>query len=156
MATDLDHLLEGSDADAHDVADLPLLDGEESRYLNRELSWLDFNARVLALAEDADVPVLERAKFCAIFSQNLDEFFQVRVAGLKDQVAAGIVATTPDGRTPAQQLLEIADRTRSLILRMEQVFLDEVVPELSERGVRLSAWDELDEDEDHDLGARPS
>ena len=61
-------------------------------YINRELSWLDFNARVLALAEDDHLPLLERAKFLAIFSQNLDEFFQVRVAGLKDQVAAGIVA----------------------------------------------------------------
>src|SRR5690606_27323802 len=77
------------------------------RFLNRELSWLDFNARVLAQAEDERVPLLERAKFLAIFAQNLDEFFQVRVAGLKDQVAAGIIATTPDGRTPAQQLLEI-------------------------------------------------
>jgi len=65
--------------------------------LNRELSWLDFNARVLAQAEDERVPLLERAKFLAIFSQNLDEFFQVRVAGLKDQVAAGLSATTPTG-----------------------------------------------------------
>src|SRR3977135_1204006 len=82
----------------------------DARLLNRELSWLDFNARVLALAERDDVPLLERAKFLAIYSQNTDEFFQVRVAGLKDQVAAGIVAPTPDGRTPAQQLLEIQDR----------------------------------------------
>src|ERR1700741_3351352 len=82
----------------------------DPRLLNRELSWLDFNARVLALAERDDVPLLERAKFLAIFSQNLDEFFQVRVAGLKDQVAAGIVMPTPDGRTPAQQLLEVHDR----------------------------------------------
>src|SRR3546814_6996966 len=83
---------------------------EPARYLNRELSWLDFNARVLALAEDPSVPVLERAKFLAIFSQNLDEFFQVRVAGLKDQVAAGILGTSPDGRTPGQQLLDVRDR----------------------------------------------
>ena len=69
------------------------------RYRNRELSWLDFNDRVLALAEDERVPLLERAKFLAIFSQNLDEFFQVRVAGLKDQVAAGVATTSPDGRT---------------------------------------------------------
>ena len=67
----------------------PFSDASE-RFLNRELSWLDFNARVLALAEDDRVPLLERAKFLAIFSQNLDEFFQVRVAGLKDQVAAGL------------------------------------------------------------------
>ncbi|MEL7209347.1 MAG: RNA degradosome polyphosphate kinase, partial [Actinomycetota bacterium] len=70
------------------------------RFLNRELSWLEFNARVLALAEDDRQPLLERAKFVAIASQNLDEFFQVRVAGLKDQVAAGITSPTPDGRTP--------------------------------------------------------
>ncbi len=73
---------------------------DAGRYLNRELSWLDFNARVLALAADPHVPLLERAKFLAIFSQNLDEFFQVRVAGLKDQVAAGVTATTP-GRAHA-------------------------------------------------------
>ena len=67
------------------------------RFLNRELSWLDFNARVLALAEDASVPLLERAKFLAIFSQNLDEFFQVRVAGLKDQVAGSVTKRPPTG-----------------------------------------------------------
>ena len=85
-----------------------------ARLLNRELSWLDFNERVLAMAERDDVPLLERAKFLAIYSQNLDEFFQVRVAGLKDQVAAGITASTPDGRTPAQQLLEIRDVVEKL------------------------------------------
>src|SRR5689334_24643922 len=90
-------------------------EGAESRFLNRELSWLDFNARVLALAEDPAVPLLERVKFLAIFSQNLDEFFQVRVAGLKDQVAVGITKRAPDGRTPAQQLLEVHDRVSELI-----------------------------------------
>src|SRR3954449_5979001 len=76
-------------------------------YLNRELSWLDFNARVLHEARDERNPLLERAKFLAIFSSNLDEFFQVRVAGLRQQVAAGSASRSPDGRTAAEQLTEI-------------------------------------------------
>jgi polyphosphate kinase len=119
-----------------------------ARYLNRELSWLDFNARVLALAEDPSVPILERAKFLAIFSQNLDEFFQVRVAGLKDQVAAGLLTTSPDGRTPGQQLLEVADRVEELVARQERAFLEGVVPALADVGIRLSSWDELDDDDE--------
>ena len=121
---------------------------EPARYLNRELSWLDFNARVLALAEDPDTPLLERAKFLAIFTQNLDEFFQVRVAGLKEQVIAGLGATSADGRTPAQQLLDLRERAGELAARQEQVFLDEIAPALANVGVRFSAWDELDEDDE--------
>jgi polyphosphate kinase len=120
---------------------------EPARFLNRELSWLDFNARVLALAEDPLVPLLERLKFLAIFSQNLDEFFQVRVAGLKDQVAAGLTGRTPDGRTPAQQLLEVRDRVCELTARQERVFLDQVVPELGAEGFIFSQWDDLDDDD---------
>src|SRR6266508_468879 len=101
------------------------------RYLNRELSWLDFNARVLALAADQTVPLLERARFLAIFSQNLDEFFQCRVAGLKDQVADGLTTLTPDGRTPAQQLLEERDKVESLVDEEERIFLEEIVPALA-------------------------
>ncbi|MGQ0433039.1 MAG: RNA degradosome polyphosphate kinase [Microthrixaceae bacterium] len=119
-----------------------------SRYLNRELSWLDFNARVLALAEDPLVPILERAKFLAIFSQNLDEFFQVRVAGLKDQVAAGLLTSSFDGATPAQQLVAIRDRVQELVDRQERTFLDHVVPELAAVGIRLSSWDDLDDDDE--------
>ena len=77
---------------------------DESRYLNRELSWLDFNQRVIYLAADESLPLLERVRFAAIASSNLDEFFQVRVAALRDQVAAGVDETTPDGRTALQQL----------------------------------------------------
>ena len=117
------------------------------RFLNRELSWLDFNERVLALAEDQAVPLLERAKFLAIFGQNLDEFFQVRVAGLKDQVAAGVGTITPDGRSPAKQLLEVRERVEELVARQEDVFLDQVVPALSEVGIIFSRWDELDDDD---------
>src|SRR6476620_4619427 len=73
-------------------------------YLNRELSWLAFNARVLHEALDLRVPLLERVKFLSIFSANLDEFFMVRIAGLRRQVAAGVVATPPDGLTPQEQL----------------------------------------------------
>ncbi len=118
---------------------------DPDRFLNRELSWLDFNERVLETATFADVPVLEKAKFCAIFSDNLDEFFQVRVAGLKDQVAAGFGQPSPDGRTPAQQLSEIARGTRALVERSEEIFLTQVVPELAAAGIVLSDWDSLDD-----------
>lgn len=89
----------------------------QPRYLNRELSRLDFQARVLAIAEDGTVPVLERAKFLAIFSQNLDEFFQVRVGALKEQVGAGLVATSPEGTSAQEQLLAIRVRVEGLIAR---------------------------------------
>ncbi len=123
-------------------------DGEPQRYRNRELSWLDFNARVLALAEDERVPLLERAKFLAIFGQNLDEFFQVRVAGLKDQVAAGISGSSPDGRTSAQQLLDIRDRLDILLPRMQATFLEHLTPALADAGIKLSSWADLDEDDE--------
>jgi polyphosphate kinase len=118
------------------------------RYRDRELSWLDFNERVLALADDERVPLLERAKFLAIFAQNLDEFFQVRVAGLKDQVAAGITTTSLDGRTPARQLMDIHDRVVGLIEQMQRIFLDGVGPALAAAGIRLSSWADLDEDDE--------
>jgi polyphosphate kinase len=117
------------------------------RFLNRELSWLDFNARVLHLAEDPHLPLLERAKFLAIFSSNLDEFFQVRVAGLKDQVAAGITKRTPDGRTPAEQLLDIRDRLEALTRHQQHLFLDRIVPALAAVGVVFSSYDDLDDDD---------
>jgi polyphosphate kinase len=126
----------------------PDLHAEPVRYRNRELSWLDFNARVLALAEDERVPLLERAKFLAIFSQNLDEFFQVRVAGLKDQVAAGVSGSSPDERTAAQQLLDIRDRLDLLLPRMESTFLDRVAPALADAGIKLSSWADLDKDDE--------
>src|ERR1700712_5930028 len=77
---------------------------DPSLYYNRELSWLQFNERVLELAEDASVPLLERVKFCAIYSSNLDEFFMVRVAGLQDQLDAGIDTPSQDGLTPADTI----------------------------------------------------
>jgi polyphosphate kinase len=127
--------------------DLSRTPDDPARFLNRELSWLRFNERVLATATMPGVPLLERAKFCAIFSQNLDEFFQVRVAGLKDQVAAGIDRPSPDGRTPAQQLAEIAGRVQVLVARSEEIFLAQIVPDLAQQGIVLSAWEDLDDDD---------
>jgi polyphosphate kinase len=117
------------------------------RYLNRELSWLDFNERVLALAEDRTLPVLERAKFMAIFSQNLDEFFQVRVAGLKEQVRAGVTATSPDGLSPLDQLAAIRRRVEDLTGRQIDVFARELVPDLEAAGIRFIDWEDLQEDD---------
>src|SRR3954452_23676157 len=91
-------------------------------YINRELSWLDFNARVLHEARDERNPLLERAKFLAIFSSNLDEFFQVRVAGLRQQVAAGSASRPPDGRTAAEQLTEIRSRVQVLLAEHARMF----------------------------------
>jgi polyphosphate kinase len=130
------------------ASDGPPAEPPPERYRNRELSWLDFNARVLALAEDPRIPLLERAKFLAIFGQNLDEFFQVRVAGLKDQVAAGVGGSSPDGRTSAQQLLDIRDRLDVLLPRMQATFLDRITPALAEAGIKLSSWADLDEDDE--------
>jgi polyphosphate kinase len=115
----------------------------ELRYLNRELSTLDFNSRVLALAEQDDLPLLERVKFLAIFSTNMDEFFQVRVAGLKDQQAAGI-GTAPDGLSVSEQLKAIRGDVEALFERRRAAFLEQVIPKLAEHGIRLAEWDSLD------------
>ena len=120
---------------------------EEHRLLNRELSWLDFNARVLALAEDAERPLLERAKFLAIFATNLDEFVQVRVSGLQEQVAAGIRSKTPDGMDPLQQLRAISARIDELVTRQAELFTKEIAPALEDVGIAFSKWDELDDDD---------
>jgi polyphosphate kinase len=122
----------------------PLADPSE-RFLNRELSWLEFNARVLALAEDQQLPLLERVKFLAIFSQNLDEFFEVRVAGLMEQLAAGLRATTPDGLDLVGQLGAIRNRVDQLATRAAAVFTTEITPSLEQAGVRFVDWDELSE-----------
>ncbi|MEY2762329.1 MAG: polyphosphate kinase 1, partial [Actinomycetota bacterium] len=117
----------------------------EARFINRELSWLDFNSRVLSLATEADVPLLERCRFVSIFSSNLDEFYQIRVAALKDQIAGEVVTPTPDGRTPAQQLTEIRERVQLLTLTQEAIVRNALLPELAENGILLSRWDQLTE-----------
>ena len=121
--------------------------GDPSLYLNRELSWLDFNERVLQLVEDATRPLFERVKFCAIYSSNLDEFFMVRVAGVHDQVDAGIDATSADGLPPAELLDQIGDRARALGARQADAWERSLLPALAEHGIRVVEPPALSEDE---------
>jgi polyphosphate kinase len=114
----------------------PALDSPEL-YTNRELSWLQFNERVLELAEHESTPLLERVKFLAIYANNLDEFFMVRVAGLHDQVDAGIDARGPDGLSPSETIERIADRTRELGRRHSRLWEEHVRPALAEHGIRV-------------------
>lgn len=119
----------------------------EDRYLNRELSWLDFNARVLALAADPSLPLLERAKFLAIFASNLDEFYMVRVAGLKRRDEMGLSVRSADGLSPREQLRRIGERTQQIASRHARVFLDSVRPALAEEGIFVVNWSDLDDAE---------
>jgi polyphosphate kinase len=124
------------------VASLPA-----DRFIDREASWLDFNKRVLELAQLPDVPLLERVKFLAIFATNLDEFFMVRVAGLKRRIATGIAVTAPSGLSARDQLEMIAIRAHALVTEHAEVFA-RVRLELSEQGIHVLRWDDL-EDDDH-------
>ena len=126
------------------VGSFPIIDGP---ILNRELSWLDFNERVLAQARQPGVPLLERLKFVAICSNNLDEFFQVRVAALRDQVAAGLGRPSADGLTPAQQLMRVLDRVREFVRRQEDLLHGVLLPELAEHDIRIVGWHEIDVDD---------
>ena len=116
-------------------------------YINREISWLQFNDRVLALAADPAVPLLERLKFLAIFSTNLDEFFMVRVAGLRDQVEAGIATRGSDGWTPSETLEAIAKQIGPSAENQVRIFLDQVCPAMVEAGIRIADMRELDDRE---------
>jgi len=115
----------------------------DSRFINRELSWLDFNDRVLSLATGAQLPLLERVKFLAISSSNLDEFYQVRVAALHDQIAAEVSEPSVDGRTPLQQLREIAERVQKFATQQERLFANDLLPALAANGVRIVRWTKL-------------
>lgn len=113
------------------------------RYANRELSWLDFNSRVLAMSAEDFQPLLERLKFLAIFSSNLDEFYMVRVAGLKRRNKTGLSVRSADGLTPAEQLRLIGLRTRELTAEQDAILMDQILPELAEHGVRILTWADL-------------
>jgi polyphosphate kinase len=117
----------------------------EDRYLDRELSWLAFNKRVLELAEDPTLPTLERANFLAIFATNLDEFFMVRVAGLKRRILTGLAVPTNVGRAPQDVLADISEKAHELQARHAAVYRDQVLPALEESGITVARWEELDE-----------
>ncbi len=122
---------------------VPVAAPESPRYLNRELSRLDFDERVLAMAEDSRLPLLERVRFLAIFSQNLDDFFQVRVAGLKEQVLAAVAVASPDGMSPLEQLRAIRTRVEGLVERQVGLFNRDLVPALAEAGIALVRADHV-------------
>ncbi len=117
------------------------------RFLDRELSWLAFNQRVLELSEDDRLPVLERAKFLAIFASNLDEFFMVRVAGLKRRIATGIAVRAANGHTPREVLEDIWERAHAMQREQAQVFHSDVLPGLLAAGIELLRWQDLTENE---------
>jgi polyphosphate kinase len=129
--------------------DPPLTD--PSLYLNRELSWLDFNDRVLQLAEDERVPLLERVKFCAIYTTNLDEYYMVRVAGLRDQIDAGVEKATQDGRIPSETIALIRERVLAQGRRLTHCFEDGLRPALATHDIRVVAVNELDDERRADL-----
>jgi polyphosphate kinase len=129
-----------------DVPDEAIVDGRH-RYINRELSTLDFNRRVLAQAAAEDQPLLERLKYLAIFSSNLDEFFQVRVAGLKDQQAAGVAGTAPDGLSVTDQLTAIRAEVVELLELRHHLLFGDVLSLLGPKGISLADWDGLDDDD---------
>ncbi|MCB1298548.1 MAG: RNA degradosome polyphosphate kinase [Microthrixaceae bacterium] len=133
---DFDAAFEGYDAQ------LP-----EGRYLDRELSWLAFNQRVLELAEDDSLPVLERANFLAIFASNLDEFFMVRVAGLKRRIVTGLAVPSNIGRAPGEVLADISAEAYRLQLRHAEAWQGLVRPALAEKGIHIVTWESLPDDD---------
>ena len=149
----LDPSLRVVPADMFDV-DPPYEEGDDlagsahvDRFLDRELSWLRFNQRVLELAEDEKLPLLERVRFVAIFANNLDEFFMVRVAGLKRRIAAGVAVRAASGLMPRGVLDQIWQVAGELMDRHATLFRDELIPALASEGIEVARWDELSEDE---------
>ncbi|MGH8958577.1 MAG: polyphosphate kinase 1 [Acidimicrobiia bacterium] len=121
--------------------------GGAERFFNRELSWLEFNSRVLALAENTQLPVLERARFLAIWASNLDEFFQVRVSGLQGQVARGVRAPSPDGRQPTEVLASVSEAAHGQYERSAKAFITDIAPRLAAAGIGFSDYSGLDDED---------
>jgi polyphosphate kinase len=145
----IDSVPEGDLAGALEhVDDLP-----DDRFSNRELSWLAFSERVLAQAEDPDQPLLERLKFEAIFAQILDEFYMVRIAGLKRRADMGLQITSADGLSPREVLGALSQRIRELVQRHARLFREELNPALDNEGIHIRRWDDLDGEERSRLAA---
>jgi polyphosphate kinase len=120
---------------------------DPSLYINREVSWLDFNERVLQLGEDEETPLLERVKFAAIYTTNLDEYYMVRVAGLHDQIDAGVENPSQDGLTPTETIAAIRKRVLELGARLSSCFEESLRPSLAEQGIRVVSFEQLDEEQ---------
>src|SRR5579863_7580687 len=115
-------------------------------YISRELSWLEFNDRVLEEALDSHTPLLERLKFVAIYGTNLDEFFMIRVAAIQQQIEAQVVRRSEDGRTPKEHLAAISARLRASLPAQMMLLNEELLPALEREGIRLMRVSELDEE----------
>ncbi len=124
---------------------------DPSLYINREISWLEFNRRVLEEALDKTTPLLERLKFLCIFSSNLDEFFMIRVAGIYDQIAARVFEVSPDGKLPEEQLVEIHKLSRCLVEEQMRCFREEILPELQREKIHIMTYKDLSEEMVEDL-----
>ena len=127
---------------SHSIAENP-----RERLIDRELSWLAFNQRVLELAEDESTPLLERCRFLAIFSSNLDDFYMIRVASLKRKLGAGITKTNTAGYNPRQLMTELSQKTQELIQRQSRCFHESVLPALANHGIELTKWEALSQSE---------
>ncbi|OLL12344.1 RNA degradosome polyphosphate kinase [Actinomyces oris] len=140
---------DAAQADPEDL--LPPLESFKDRFIDRELTWLDFNERVLEQAEDHTLPLLERAWFLSIFSSNLDEFYMVRVAGLMRRIKAGITPVRASGLDAHQVLAQVTSRTKELTARQAALFQEDIRPALAERNVKILGWDELNSDQQERL-----
>ncbi len=127
------------------IDSMELTPAVQSAYFNRELSWIEFNRRVLAEALDARNPLLERVKFLSIFASNLDEFFMIRVSGIKQQIAARVQKRSPDGLTPTEQLTAIRRTLLPLLDEQRHLFLHELIPALAGQGIHLLNYDDLND-----------
>jgi polyphosphate kinase len=147
----VDPAFDVEDDDFDEIFEAPDADLPENRFMDRELSWLAFNTRVLELAEDPAVPLLERSNFLAIFASNLDEFFMVRVAGLRRRIVTGLAVPTNVGTAPAKVLAGLTETAHALQLRHAAAWGDLVRPALAEAGIEFVTWQDLDGEERAEL-----